>query len=232
MFLSSVLVLVSIVLNTKPTAVYIMPSRKRAKGKERKASLAIKRAALARASWFQFIKYGEQNKSIQCRHGLDELSISIPPQGHCVSNMLDVFGKDTDDSNEQSMYEFMEELFNEHPEVWGDDNNRTMAMNILLNLGTNHILRGEYITASSYARAAAVIEKHEMGGSFESAFFRGARNVIKINGGNRRDLLKFYYKRISCSCLKFKYKNAAKLKRGNCFGCLQTFDRTVLYVCG
>ena len=119
-----------------------MLSRKRAKGKE--------------TSWFQLIVYGEQNKSIQCKHGLDELSASFTRK---VTVYL--------------------------TEVWVDDNNRTMAMSILLNLGTNHILRGEYITASSFARAVAVLEKHEMGGSFESAFYHGATTVIKINGEQR-----------------------------------------------
>ena len=80
-------------------------------------------------------------------------------------------------------------LWKIYSEVWVDENNRTMAMSILLNLGTNHILRGEYITASSFARAVAVLEK-QMGGSFEFAFYHGATTVIKINGGNQRDLLR------------------------------------------
>jgi len=165
-------------------------------------------------------------------HGHGGSSI-IPPKDHPVSTFMDMFATlSLDEEEEVTIYDLMKDLYINHPMVWGNSSYRTMAMSILLNLGTNHILRGEYITASSYARAVAVIEKHVMGGCFESAFFHGARTVIKINGGNRRDLLKFYYKRISCSCLKFKYKNAAKLKRGNCFGCLQTFDRTVLYVCG
>ena len=57
-------------------------------------------------------------------------------------------------------------------------------------------------------------------------------NIIDVLEGCERSILKFYTKRISCSCLDDLYTNAkTKSKTGLCFHCKQRFERSKLLVC-
>jgi len=49
-----------------------------------------------------------------------------------------------------------------------------------------------------------------------------------------RDALKFYSKRVSCSCLKSKHQKARRTipKTGRCLNCNEEMERVALSVCG
>ena len=54
------------------------------------------------------------------------------------------------------------------------------------------------------------------------------------NGSGEREMLKFYSKRLSCSCLKEKYKHTRKTlpKIGQCWQCKQEKERASFVTCG
>jgi len=72
--------------------------------------------------------------------------------------------------------------------------------------------------------------------AFNSRCVASKRLLLTRDGGSssiRRDLLKFYRKRTSCSCLKKTHLKARKTspKTGICFGCGKEKERASLSVC-
>ena len=215
-----------------------MPSRKRAKGKERKANAVVRRAEARRSLWTTKVMMDEKDRSIRCNHGHGGSSI-IPPKDHPVSTFMDMFATlSLDEEEEVTIYDLMKDLYINHPLVWGNSSYRIKARSLLLSIGMNSIVQDldrEYVTANSFARACLVLEScHGREEDFDSFFHRARGNVFKMNGGNQRDVLKFYSKRISCSCLKQRYKWARSRlpKTGKCDGCGKKCDRSSLLLCG
>lgn len=202
------------------------PSRKRAKGKERKAKAMTQRALKVREHWTSVLCLGEENNA-PCTHGCD----TIPPEGHLVSNFMNEFTS-FGTSLLTDVFSCMDVLFRNHPLVWSDDNNRNMALRILIRMGANFLLHKTSNSARPFAYAASMLENYDGNIKFDMVKIRSASIVERLSGGYDRDTFSFYNKRVDCSCLKQKYKaSKSHPKVGVCSGCRNLFERKLLMVC-
>ena len=210
-----------------------MVSRKKNKGKERKAKKEENKKAERRSRWEGIARGEDENnkKVMQCDHGC---TVEIPDSlDHPVANFMDeLFAKGdwaTDDW-------FL--CLCSNANLWSNDNYRNMTTDILLIIGAN-LLLGSTITnvpaVIAIASAIVFLENcNETKLMNEVIYSRGvAAKIRDIRGGNMRDVLKFYSKRTSCSCLKKVYSDARKTlpKVGKCFHCEETKERASLSVC-
>ena len=171
-----------------------MPSRKKAKGKLRKAKAAA--APPKERDWEMYAHWAGRNVAIQCNHG-STLSWSVGDPLYLYMSAVESF-----QASDKNLEDGITELYETHTSVWNNTKQREMAVEILLSIGTNIILRDDDVDwASTFAIVSSVMENYE--GNFNAAFY--TREVRDINVGGHRDTLRFFNKRISCSCLKEKY---------------------------
>ena len=127
-----------------------------------------------------------------------------------------------------------------------------MLLDILLRIGTNLFLMDYAIRSRSIGIDALYIDvplriaelilsleeygktKH-IDSAFASRYAASKRSYLSVPNvsSTKRDILKFYRKRTSCSCLKEMHLKARKImpKMGLCFGCGQEKERVSLSVC-
>jgi len=228
-------------------------SRKKSKGKERKAKKEAIRVEVergkARNMWLGWACGDDERitgmpTTIQCKHGC-----IIPNDlDRLVSSFLDDIAVRWI-RDRTSVRHLVEQLFQTHPQVWNDENYKQIALNILTRMGTNMLLSedahvvGTIIPwASCIAKVVAILEHHDGAGSLEVTL--QSQNIqtklrdldTSVNdtrSRKRRDVLKFYSKRVSCSCLKEMYREARRTeqKTGQCAGCKKEKERVDLSVC-
>ena len=231
-------------------AATTMPSRKRNKGKERKAKKAgeeEKKRENVHKLWQGWARGYKSDcemsltKSIQCNHGCD---IMIPDDpNHPICSLMDAFFTDCKDlTNMQSVLKL-------HPQVWHNSINRKVMINILVRMGANLLLSAYYhslnnkVVSSVRGRgvilaitAITILENYNKEMSIDkivqTRYVAAKFRDIRENEGCR-DELKFLSKRISCSCLKQMYSEARKTepKMGVCHHCSVATERSLLYVC-
>ena len=211
-----------------------MASRKRNKGKERKAKKEETERNRVRNNWISWARGVDDNgrKIVHCDHGC---AITIPNEPN------------------HPIFRFMDELFggwfdinivvnsHSHLQLWNNGNYRKMAMDILISIGTNLMLKNDTNIALSTLVSAYVIpilENYNEKVGVDLVIFTRAtaskqRDLLSGSSSQRRDVLKFYSKRISCSCLKEMYSNARKTlpKMGKCDHCKVENERVLLSVC-
>ena len=212
-----------------------MPSRKRNKGKERKAKKEETKRKEIHKSWQGWARgelYGK--KVISCDHGC----MGIPTNDHPVSKFMDDFFT-TLATLEQQQSRYMKDIFQAHPQLYNNDSDRNLATNILISIAVNNLLckdgrnENDMIDlglTSNIAKAVVILETYA--GDLDETFL--ARDVLKANLlYRRRDILKFFCKRISCKCLKAMHSVARKTlpKLGGCQRCGKVYEREFLYVC-
>ena len=205
-----------------------MPSRKRNKGKERRA-----KKEAARGAWW---RGWASQKEAGCSHGC----AVIPPPGHAVSKFMNTFDEEW---NGNDILAATKSTFTAHPEVWHNNEHQQMTIDMLLNIGTNLILGGsedlgyKYKMAQQLVLATHIIEGYDGEDDLvhptHIAAVKGGV-VIEIGSNRERDILKFYTKRLPCACLKDKYKHARHTipKTGRCHHCHQDKERATLWTCG
>ena len=158
---------------------------------------------------------------------------------------------DTEDVSNNTVVEAMRYTFELIPEVWNNVEHRQLAIGALLRVGTNMILHndiederiypvhihGNIGLARDVGFAILLLEcydgRSDDSYAVKSAIVKGGA-FANASGCNARDLLKFYCKRISCSCLREKYRHARKTlpKLGKCTHCKQRMERSSLMTCG
>ena len=236
-----------------------MVSRKRSKGKERKAKRAEKEAEIERTemrqTWQSLVtgEFAENNNihmsKITCNHGFD-VTMILSKERHPVSCFMDTLFTNSNRKDIAGSFENLRDTFQLHPAVWNNASHRQMARNLLVCIGTNSLLRLEtdkgihtYTDDNVLRRAGyltdaiMVLENyHETPGDIDLAFYsRTAGSKRRDNVGDNmiRDLLKLYSKRITCSCLKKMYSEARKTlpKVGSCGSCDKVMERSSLKVC-
>ena len=220
-----------------------MPSRKRNKGKERKAKKAEleaekirKEREAARSVWLKYARGVEEDGRVisKCNHGCD---LMIPDEdNHPVTNFLGaLFIHTANKSNIQiPLAQYLVDTFTTYQEVWDNARYRAMAVNIFIAVGTNFLLqneRGGYFLA----HAIVILENYDGEGIVSTLYSCAVATKVRDLGyaGTKRDLLKFYRKRVSCSCLRDMHLHARKTqpKTGGCFHCKQVKERALLMVC-
>lgn len=210
-----------------------MPSRKRNKGKERRA----KKDAATLRRWEMLSRdYSGENS---CNHGC-----VIPQRDHAVSIFMNKVAEAFFDGDQAIAV--MRNSFGTHPEVWSNAEYRQLALCVFLNIGTNLILAGAnegpipkpaaVAVAREVSVATLMLECYDGEGGFQCAAHvpMASGTMMPLTQGGERDILKFYSKRLSCACLKAKHKQARKTlpKTGICLHCKEEKGRSSLVTCG
>ena len=218
-------------------------SRKRNKGKERKAKKAENEKFTMRDVWLCMLAPQEG-----CDHGCN----MIPDVDHPVSNFMnDFFIKLT----VMDGGIFLLNSFERYPQVWNDDGLRNILLDVLLRLGANMLVNDDAIATNMYSpmsiapsrccpalRVAAtilVLEQYGKTNNFNLALVgrttSSKRHFLATETSSSfRDVSKFYRKRVSCKCLKRMHLEARKTipKMGKCNHCQVEKERAYLSVCG
>ena len=212
-------------------------SRKRNKGKDRKAKKLEKdeiERVKANGIW-----QGWKNLKVGCLHGRDNMTI---PNDHPVSKFMDEFFIHWDDRR-YGIELILNGMLKPHRQVWTDDDLRALAILTFTSIGTNMLLVDDDNVnkgALDIAKTITVLEHYDSseGPDLSSSLYSGpaASKMRDIGNGTistKRDLLKFYRKRISCKCLKRMHLEVRKStpKMGKCSHCQEEKVRASLLVC-
>jgi len=221
-------------------------SRKRNKGKERKAKKAAEKEVAIQEqneverrwlmnSWQNWIRGDiKGGLTIQCSHGLEE----VLDESHPVSSFITTFFMG---NNFRGSIETYHELWNNH-------SYRKLAAEALTIIGANWLLsckNNAVELAGGIASGIFVLENYNYSEPPEWALTAFSRVVALKNrdlddgftrtsmGVYKRDLLKFFRKRMKCSCLKKMHLEARKAqsKLGKCHHCKVEKERVLLMVC-
>jgi len=197
-------------------------SRKRTEGNDRNLENRAREEQVQRASpphlaeigdWEFHCRWGEKAENVMCSH-----DCVIPPPGHPVDDFMDTFYL------ENLALAAISSTFLSHHEVWKDTIMRKMAIDILLRIGTNYILRGIFHDTSRLSGVIIFLEQYDGEDELCSAYSRSAEDFGYLCRAGARDVVRFYYKRIPCSCLEKLYsiikKNEYRVSKS--FHCKQT----------
>ena len=239
--------------NTQPEldlcVTFKMPSRKRTKGKERKAKLKDSLSL---------------HNATKCRHGSEaistdhivyrfveqfEVEVRTVFNSNATSAAADRMYKDT--SIRYSPSSICEKVLerlkgdNQFHEIWSNDTNQQMTLQLLVSLGTNLLLKEETYMAeqkySSFAASAVAFgticlqhgfDKIDIGVNHmppgrDRNFIRDFHSSCFVS-----DTTRFFKNKIPCKCLKEKYAQIKHVpKFGQCKYCLATKLRKHLYLC-
>jgi len=235
-------------------------SRKRNKGKERKAKKEKIERAEAHEFWQTF-----RSNSTGCNHGCD-VNIS---DDHPVSSFMDQF---IINLKCMAVSEALSVMFTTHPHIYNNGSHRKLLIDIWTRSGTNMLLHEtspltwpagiaqsivalehyngiddiDSVMSERVTRSKASSDLHSDASSIKRDALKFLDSVFdsrvvclknkNLDSGvssGRRDALKFYRKRVSCECLKKMHLEARKNtpKKGICFHCKEEKDRSTLLVC-
>ena len=222
-----------------------MVSRKRNKGKERKAKQVETKRAAVRHIWQGWARGRENNAIItRCDHTLGAAMISDFDDSHPVLSFMDDLFINWLEKNLEMTESLVDTL--QHQQVWNDSSYRNVAIKLLLCIGTNLLLVHDVANglrddqminiALFAAQVVVVIEKYGIAGEINLVFNTSGAKLNDLYCGGvsrRRDLLKFFSKRIACSCLKKMHLEARKSmpKMGICYHCKVPKERASFMIC-
>jgi len=211
-----------------------MPSsRKRAKGKLRKARSTARAVCVDESTWMNWVQWGTRMKGIQCSHG----AIVTPSS----NKDIDLFMSEFVDSLRQDfeLSSLMRELLIKHPAVFNNNDERKTVTSNMLAMGTNDLLREKNDrkigtdNANVLACSILILEHYAETNDINASLYLAYPKKRDIDDGGEREALRFFSKRISCTCLDIMYAQAKSKQRkvGRCYGCEKTFKRSTLEVC-
>ena len=153
---------------------------------------------------------------------------------HPVCSFMDTFHINA--ANQLDVVDNLSDTFKKHPQFWNSESFRAMAINVFVRIGTNMFFDKRTSSLGFIAQAIVVLENYNGSGYIESTYnFRVVATKFRdlLGSSSLRDELKFFRKRISCSCLKDMHLKMRKScpKTGQCFGCDRTTERALLMVC-
>ena len=210
-------------------------SRKRNKGKERKAKQQAKKEENERAI-IHGIWTGYCSSTTGCNHGHE---IVIPSDDHPVSSFMDQFFVNF---HTISTSQNLVKLFETHRHIWNNESYRKLVVGILIKIGTNMMLgkASEMSWPACVAQSIILLENYYGNGTNDLISVMHSR-IVRLNWRDlstgvssiRRDALKFYRKRTTCKCLKKMHLEARKStqKMGECYYCKEEKERSLLCVC-
>ena len=207
-----------------------MPSRKRAKGKARKAK--------ARESNCNLILH---NGNV-CQHGCDiiskddicykfveqlEVELNVVYESIKQISLSECFSATVDKLKASKEYDT----------IWegGSEETQQKLQSLFINLGTNLLLRHDKQRSIDLACAAAVFHitsSHDFDYWEAIDFSRHRVSLRNMEDVLVYDIAKFFHKKISCQCLKEMYlQERSKPRLGECSYCKAAKDRRQLYLC-
>jgi len=225
----------------------IMPpsSRKRNKGKDRKAKQQAKKEENDRLGANRLWRTRETSIPVgtngwikaSCDHGC---TVAISDD-HPVSSFMDQFFINAQRQRKNmSVKENLREIFKSHPKIWNNEDYMKLVLAILARIGTNILLgEGSEMSLATYAAQSIVALEHYNGTDDIDSVINSQVVVSKwenlriSSSSSRRDCLKFYRKRSSCKCLKKMHLEARKTipKMGLCWNCDKEMKRVSLSTC-
>jgi len=227
-----------------------MPSRKRNKGKERKAKKAeleaeviVRKRAMARKAWQGWARVERDvirsaQFITQCNHGC---ALMIPDDAnHPVTSFVDVLFMNCFFGQGKHTVDNLDDSFGTQLAVWNDDRHRKITIDLMIVIATNMILGKADVlrVPRDIAYAVMMLENYDGSGEIDSTInSRVVATKIRDFGcggsGSPRDVLKFYRKRTTCKCLKDMHLEARKThpKLGECTRCEVVKERRLLMVC-
>ena len=228
-----------------------MVSRKRNKGKERKAKQTEAKAENEKAKittlqsiwreWAHGIIYVNKIENVvipKCDHGCNML-IAADNDNHPVSRFMNEYFLNCLHKGMLSL-DNVRALFTAHQEFWNNVSHRKTAINILVRIGTNVVLTKASGQNWHNYLAVGILAVENYNGESDIQLVLDRRSVASklidlayVGISTRRDELKFYSKRITCSCLKKMHSDARKAmpKLGGCNHCKVEQARALLRVC-
>ena len=226
--------------------------KKREKGKARKAKAAAAQLAAtqqapfnARASeqqtmvgseaqgvWRKWAMVGRTQDYNLCTHGCPLL----PAPDHAVSYFMDALWTN---SNANKLPDRLIDTFDNHRQVWDNATLRKMASDIMVSIGTNYIMSTDNLNNEKKGLAViiSVLEQYNGNGKDGFNFAISKEYVVAddIRCGGEREIVRFFLKRISCTCLKAKYsliKKSQPTRMSGCSICKQVKVRSSMMLCG
>ena len=223
--------------------------KKREKGKARKAraaaaQLAAKQEApLNAGASTQQTMVGSQKWRLWATVGLTQGCTHgcplLPAPDHVVSLFMDAMWLRS--YSQESYFIFMLDNFDNHRQVWDNATLRKMALDIMLSIGTNDIILDTDDHGIKHAEVLAIkmsVVEHYNGngnGGFKLAISKASLVADDLRCGGEREVIRFYLKRISCTCLKAKYsllKKSQPTRSSGCSICKQVKVRSSMMLCG
>jgi len=229
-----------------------MPSNKKTRARLAKQKKVARKEALKTSYWMSLARGDALRRvpplsfscRIDCTHGCGSLpsdgSPSIVFQDSVVAFVNSIFVDDLNDS----MPQFCKKSFVSFTDVWEDEDLKSNVANILIKMGVNQILlkrdegeRSKISVSDTFllflCDLIVVLEQHRPGANIRASLAKGMRKLYILEGGNERDILKFFSRRVNCDCLKEVYSAARRNlpKVGKCPGCDATFERNQLFEC-
>lgn len=185
--------------------------------------------------------------SLFCNHGCET---EILDQGHIVSKFIDTFfdvllmherilmhernGEWKIDACSGAMLQALRATYDAEEEVWLYERLRKVVIQVLIKMGTNAVLSNKNIMIQ-IALTIIHLENFHKEDKLRFGVMR-QKVYVKLNkiaNGGERELLRFYNKRMTCTCLSERYAMAksTQAKVGVCSVCKKTVDRSVLMTC-
>jgi hypothetical protein len=206
-----------------------MPSRKKEKGKARREAKQAKakeeksQAVVAAANQRQEGPLEAQMQRLQinstamkCSHG--QVILSPDDTKICkdfLTTFITVYNAGVDNVGVKlfGAYTATEEKY---PDVYSSK--LESVVSILLNNGTQCILEGDNHYAPCFAMFARFFEEYLAVEVHETKATINWAKIYELNGADVHTLVKYYRKRISCSCLDEKYNEVKSVtKMGMCY---------------
>jgi len=211
-------------------------SRKRNKGRERKAKQLAKKEENDREFANKF--WRELCCSSVCDHGYE---LVIPSDDHPVSSFMNQFIINAHHKG-MTVQQNLRDTSETHTQTLNNEHYKTLV-GILVRIGTNMLLQEEVCDLSwSVCIAHCIVFLEHYNGTVDidsvinsrvvRSKWRDLRTKTSSSSG-RRDALKFYRKRTSCKCLKMMHLEARKTmpKTGKCHNCDKQIERALLSLC-
>ena len=211
-------------------------SRKRNKGKERKAKREADKAEAIRANahqlWWRFcssISYP------QCDHGCD-VAIS---DDHPISSFIDQFYINLRHKR-MTASEGLTNLFETHRQIWNNNSYTKLAIDTLIRIGTNMMVIDDIDISWLLCLAQTIVileldynDTNDIDLILNNPTSISKRINLVTTSSSKRDVLKFFRKQVSCKCLKKMHLEARKTspKKGLCWNCNVETKRVSLSVC-
>ena len=224
------MIYIAVLQNTMPS------SRKRNKGKERKAKKEESKRVEVHNTWKYWANGLEDDGTVvtQCNHGLAE----VPDVSHPVSSFIDSLFLDPK----------LRRVLSNHPQICNNNNNRKLVVHMLIRIAATNLIHNKDGLGSTLAlgstTAILVLENYDetIGSHLDNYDLAMCNRIVAsktrdlgtdYTNKSKRDLLKFFRKRMNCKCLKKMHLEARKTvpKMGKCDHCGVVKERALLMVC-
>jgi len=203
---------------------------------ERKAKKEESKRVEVHKTWKYWANGLEDDGTVvtQCNHGLAE----VPDVSHPVSSFIDSLFLDPK----------LRRVLSNHPQICNNNNNRKLVVHMLIRIAATNLIHNKdglgLTLALGSTTAILVLENYDetIGSHLDNYDLAMCNRIVAsktrdlgtdYTNKSKRDLLKFFRKRMNCKCLKKMHLEARKTvpKMGKCDHCGVVKERALLMVC-